>query len=163
MQRGGNGWLRGRACVDWAGVSGLVLGCMQLMNTGVSETMDIPSGKRPLSPVSVFFPRNHPSPKSSSRSISSMRSPRARLSSSGLRAWNSSAATVSNGWRSRRMCRGQTEGREGAEGGQRAALTHDEEQIARADVFGLRPGGHGHDGSQETGMRERERERGMEH
>ena len=43
-----------------------------------------------MSPFSVLRPRNHPSPKSSSRSMSSMRSPRARLSSSGLRAWNSS-------------------------------------------------------------------------
>lgn len=53
----------------------------------------VPSGKRPLSPLTVFLPRNHPSPKSSSRSISSMRSPRARLSSSGLLAWNSSATS----------------------------------------------------------------------
>jgi hypothetical protein len=51
----------------------------------------VPSGKSPFSPVSVFFPKNQPSPKSSSRSISSMRSPRLRLSSSGLRARNSSA------------------------------------------------------------------------
>jgi len=55
----------------------------------------VPSGKRPLSPVSVFLPRNHPSPKSSSRSISSTRSPRDKVSSSGLRAWNSSANTIS--------------------------------------------------------------------
>jgi hypothetical protein len=34
--------------------------------------------------------------------------------------------------------------------GQRAALTHDKQQIARADVLSLRPGGHGHGGSQET-------------
>jgi hypothetical protein len=58
---------------------------------------DAPSGKRPLSPVSVFLPRNQPSPKSSSRSMSSMRSPRRRLSSSGLRARNSSARLVSGG------------------------------------------------------------------
>lgn len=51
----------------------------------------VPSGNRPFSPLSVFLPRNQPSPKSSSRSISSMRSPRLRLSSSGLRARNSSA------------------------------------------------------------------------
>jgi hypothetical protein len=54
---------------------------------------DAPSGNRPLSPVSVFLPRNQPSPKSSSRSISSMRSPRLRLSSSGLRARNSWTTT----------------------------------------------------------------------
>ena len=51
----------------------------------------VPSGNNPFSPLSVFFPKNQPSPKSSSRSISSMRSPRLRLSSSGLRAINSSA------------------------------------------------------------------------
>jgi hypothetical protein len=52
----------------------------------------VPSGNSPFSPLSVFLPRNQPSPKSSSRSTSSMRSPRLRLSSSGLRATNSSAA-----------------------------------------------------------------------
>ena len=57
---------------------------------GQGGEQDAPSGNRPFSPVSVFLPRNQPSPKSSSRSMSSMRSPRLRLSSSGLRATNSS-------------------------------------------------------------------------
>lgn len=55
----------------------------------------VPSGNRPVLSSSVFFPRNHPSPKSSSRSMSSMRSPCVRLSSSGLRAWNASARCTS--------------------------------------------------------------------
>ena len=49
------------------------------------------SGKSPVLPFFKCFPRNQPSPKSSSRSISSIRSPLARLNSSALRAENSSA------------------------------------------------------------------------
>lgn len=49
-----------------------------------------PSGKRPVLPLVIWRPRNQPSPKSSSRSMSSMRSPFARLNSSGLRAMKSS-------------------------------------------------------------------------
>lgn len=49
-----------------------------------------PSGKRPVLPLVICRPRNQPSPKSSSRSMSSIRSPFARLSSSGLRARKSS-------------------------------------------------------------------------
>jgi hypothetical protein len=55
-----------------------------------SSIAAVPSGKSPLSPDCKLRPRNHPSPKSSSRSMSSMRSPRPSVSSSGLRAWNSS-------------------------------------------------------------------------
>jgi hypothetical protein len=75
----------------WAWARG---GCRLVLCEGADRLIkhrgNLPSGNRPVSPVSVFLPRYQPSPKSSSRSISSMRSPRARLSSSGLRAWNSS-------------------------------------------------------------------------
>ena len=54
----------------------------------------LPSGNRPVPPLFMCRPRYHPSPKSSSRSISSIRSPFARLSSSGLRATKS--CTTSN-------------------------------------------------------------------
>lgn len=54
----------------------------------------IPSGKRPMLLLCACFPRYHPSPKSSSRSISSIRSPLDRLNSSGLRASKSSACRV---------------------------------------------------------------------
>jgi len=85
--------------------------------------MDVPSGKSPLSPVSVFFPRNQPSPKSSSRSTSSMRSPRRRLSSSGLRAWNSSAVVLAV------VSHTSHAGR---------ALTDDDESIAGPAILGMR-------------------------
>ena len=50
-----------------------------------------PSGKRPLFPLTMCLPKYHPSPNSSSLSSSSTRSPFARLNSSELRAWKSSA------------------------------------------------------------------------
>jgi hypothetical protein len=78
--------------------------------------------------------------------MSSMRSPRARLSSSGLRAWKSSAV----GWLVNYLrynsparpacchcCRGT---RRPALGG---ALTHDDEKVARAHALGRGPGRHG--------------------
>ena len=49
----------------------------------------LPSGKRPVRALPRCRPRYHPSPKSSSFSISSMRSPFARLNSSSLRATKS--------------------------------------------------------------------------
>lgn len=49
------------------------------------------SGKSPVLPLLKCLPRNQPSPKSSSRSINSIRSPLAKLNSSALRAENSSA------------------------------------------------------------------------
>jgi hypothetical protein len=52
---------------------------------------DVPSGKRPLFPLTRCLPRNQPSPNSSSRSANSTRSPFARVNSSELRAWKSSA------------------------------------------------------------------------
>lgn len=60
----------------------------------------IPSGNKPVLLVCVCLPKYHPSPKSSSRSMSSILSPLARLSSSLLRASKSSArltiSTTSN-------------------------------------------------------------------
>ena len=51
---------------------------------------NVPSGKSPLAPFIKCLPRYHPSPKSSSRSISSTLSPLSKLSSSELRAEKSS-------------------------------------------------------------------------
>ena len=59
---------------------GILLGCDH----------NLPSGKSPVLPLCVCLPRYHPSPKSSSRSISSIRSPFVRLISSELRASKSS-------------------------------------------------------------------------
>ena len=55
----------------------------------------LPSGKSPLLPVCKCLPRYHPSPKSSSRSMSSILSPFVRLSSSELRASKSSELCIS--------------------------------------------------------------------
>lgn len=57
---------------------------------------DIPSGKRPLFPFVKCFPKNHPSPNSSSLSTSSTRSPLAKVSSSELRAVKSSVGVGNN-------------------------------------------------------------------
>ena len=50
-----------------------------------------PSGNKPLFPFVKCLPKYHPSPKSSSRSINSTRSPFVKLNSSELRAEKSSA------------------------------------------------------------------------
>jgi hypothetical protein len=57
---------------------------------GVGEGLVYVSGNNPDWFVSMLRPRNQPSPKSSSRSVSSMRSRTRRVSSSELRARNSS-------------------------------------------------------------------------
>jgi len=108
----------------------------------VSEEIrdDAPSGNRPFSPVSVFLPKNQPSPKSSSRSISSMRSPRLRLSSSGLRAMNSSArAHVNN--KAQSLSTQDTLLRQRnlqhTRRGERGGLTHYHEGIARPAALGV--------------------------
>ena len=108
----------------------------------VSEEIrdDAPSGNRPFSPVSVFLPKNQPSPKSSSRSISSMRSPRLRLSSSGLRAINSSArAHVNN--KAQSLCAQDTilwqRDLQHTRRGERGGLTHYHEGIARPAALGV--------------------------
>lgn len=61
-----------------------------------SRSFDVPSGKRPLFPFVKCFPRNHPSPNSSSLSTSSTRSPLAKVSSSELRAIKSSIGVRNN-------------------------------------------------------------------
>ena len=55
--------------------------------------MKVPSGNSPLLPFCICLPRYHPSPKSSSRSMSSILSPFDRLSSSLLRASKSSGVS----------------------------------------------------------------------
>ena len=57
------------------------VGHMELTGMGL-----LPSGNRPVFPFIKCLPRYHPSPKSSSRSTSSTRSPFAKLNSSGLLA-----------------------------------------------------------------------------
>jgi hypothetical protein len=106
----------------------------------------VPSGNSPFSPLSVFLPRNQPSPKSSSRSTSSMRSPRLRLSSSGLRATNSSAAGCQHRRRSAPHALRWSQSSSGARWRGGGGLTHDNQQVARPAVLrvGAQSGGHGH-------------------
>lgn len=51
----------------------------------------LPSGNKPVLPFWICFPKYQPSPKSSSRSISSILWPLDKLNSSGLRASKSSS------------------------------------------------------------------------
>jgi hypothetical protein len=105
---------------------------------GAGHVLYVPSGKSPLSPLSVFLPRNQPSPKSSSRSISSTRSPRARLSSSGLRAWNSSVGMCQRSVFPRHAANCCPWG-QGAAGRRRRRelLTHNHEHVARPRELGV--------------------------
>lgn len=60
----------------------------------LTDVVHLPSGNSPVLPFCRCLPRYHPSPKSSSRSMSSIRSPLYKLSSSGLRASKSSMIDV---------------------------------------------------------------------
>lgn len=73
------GILGHRACVDCKG-SVCLRACVGTRRLGHRS----PSGKRPVSSLTAWRPRNHPSPNSSSRSTNTTRSPLARLSSSAL-------------------------------------------------------------------------------
>lgn len=57
----------------------------------IVESPSLPPGKSPLPSRPRCFPRYHPSPKPSSSSTNSIRSPRLKVNSSALRASKSSA------------------------------------------------------------------------
>lgn len=85
---------------DCRDLGGLWCGCgidfKQSVSLPTSSELTVisPSGKSPVLPFCMCFPRYQPSPKSSSLSISSILSPLRRLNSSGLLASKSSGPMI---------------------------------------------------------------------
>lgn len=111
----------------------------------IRSVFSIPSGNSPVVPFTKCLPRNQPSPKSSSRSISSIRSPRDRVNSSGLLATKSSAAFCMSVDSSSVAMRIQHEAphlRTTFEQDKGSSLTDCKQYIPRAGLFHVRPGRH---------------------